>query len=60
MLLKTVRKKEKKKDKENLLSLGVDLQSFRLWGEVKSISPQLYWGWMDVSPLDNLFSNCSG
>ena len=30
MLLKTVRKKEKKKDKENLLSLGVDLQSFRL------------------------------
>ena len=30
------------------------------WIEVQSIAPQLYRGWMDMSPLDNLFSNCCG
>ena len=42
MLLKKVRKKEKKKEKEKLLSFGIDPQTFRLRGEVQSISPQLY------------------
>ena len=42
MPLKKVREKEKKKDKENLLSLGIDPQIFRLRSEVQSIAPQLY------------------
>ena len=42
MLLNKIRKKEKKIEKEKLFSFGIDPQTFRLRGEVQSISPQLY------------------
>ena len=42
MLLTKIKKKKREKERENLLSLGIDPQTFRVRSELQSIAPQLY------------------
>ena len=42
MLLTKIKKKREKEREENLLSLGIDPQTFRVRSELQSIAPQLY------------------
>ena len=37
-----IKKKREKEREENLLSLGIDPQTFRVRSELQSIAPQLY------------------